>query len=138
MMKLIDLKLRLGNEGLRGLIAGLHDATGDTRSPCAEIDDATAANVFHAAITLLEIGDSLTEVKDAEALRGVLFDVAVIAGNLGNRDIFDIFPDGGEVADHLSQDCPKGHGFYPFDTPANVCGAGRALMNIADVHDKVA
>jgi hypothetical protein len=134
-MKLIDLKLSLGNKALWDLIAGLHEATGDTRCPCGEIDDVTVENVYHAAVTLLEIADGLTEVKDADALRSVLFNVAVITSDL---DTLDTFPDGVAVADDLSQDHPNGYGIYPFVTPANLRGAGRVLMNIADVHDKVA
>ena len=40
------------------------------------------------------------------------------------------------VADHLSTDCPNGDGFCPDITPANLRGAARVLMHVADVHDE--
>jgi hypothetical protein len=85
----------------------------------------STTHVFHAAVTMLEIADGLTKVKDenADDLQNVLDSALVII----NYD--DTFPDGfdgsfDDWGDHIRV------------TPANVRAAGRVLMSIADHHDR--
>jgi hypothetical protein len=126
-MTLINLKCSDPNRPLRDLMSGILDVKGI----CGAEKDLhpTVANVRHAAVTLLEIADGWSKAADDDALRSVLFDVVVITNEI------DIFPDGGEFADHLSTDCPNGHGFYPSITPANLRTAAHLLLRVADDHD---